>query len=61
MTYPPQYMKRGKRRNAQWMVALEFMLWPGKRPHGLAKALAYANGMTPSRLSQLTSAIRNAK
>jgi hypothetical protein len=61
MIYPPEHTKRGKRRNAQWLVAVEYLLWPRRREHGLLKALAYANGMTPSRLAQLTSQIRNAK
>jgi len=61
MTYPPNYIRKGPRRSKAWLVALEYILWPGKRPHGLLKALAYENKLTPSRLSSLASAIRNAR
>lgn len=61
MTYPPQFIRKGPRRSKAWLVALEYILWPEKRPHGLLKAMAYANGLTPSRLNSLASQIRNAK
>lgn len=61
MTYPAEYIRRGPRRSKAWLVALEYVLWPGKRPHGLLKSLAYANNLTPSRLNSLASAIRNAR
>lgn len=61
MTYPPNYIRKGPRRSKAWLVALEYILWPGKRPHGLLKAFAHANGIQPSRLNSLASAIRNAR
>lgn len=60
MNYPTQYIRKGPRRSKAWMVALEYILWPGKRPHGLLKALAYENKLTPSRLSSLATEIRTA-
>jgi hypothetical protein len=53
-------LRKGPRRSLQWLVALDYVLHPNKR-HGLLKEMAYANGMTPSRLSSLASAIRGAK
>lgn len=61
MTYPPKFIRKGPRRSKAWLVALEYILWPDKRPHGLLKALAYANNISPARLNSLASAIRNAK
>jgi len=57
MIYPPEHTRRGKRRNAQWLVAVEYLLWPRRREHGLLKAMAYANGMTPSH--EIQAAIRS--
>lgn len=34
------------------MLALEYLMWPGKRPQGLQKTLAYANGITPGSLNK---------
>ena len=52
--------RKGPRRSLQWLVALDYILHPRKR-HGLLKEMAYANGMKPSRLNSLASAIRKAK
>lgn len=52
-------LRKGPRRSLQWLVALDYLLHPNKR-HGLLKEMAYANGMTPSRLNTLASTIRRA-
>lgn len=52
--------RKGPRRSLKWLVAVDYLLHP-KKSHGLLKAMAYANGLTPSRLNSLASAIRNAK
>lgn len=62
MIYPPDFTRKGPRRNPRLhMLAVEYLLWPAPRPHGLLKALAHANGITPSRLNSMASAIRGAK
>ncbi len=33
------------------LLALEFLLWPGRRPYGLQKELAHANGVHPNQLN----------
>jgi hypothetical protein len=54
-------MRKGPPRNAKLMLlAVEYLLHP-QRKSGLLKALAYANGVTPSRLNSAASLIRNAK
>ena len=53
--------RRGPKRNpTYYLVALEYILWPGKRHHGLVKQLAYANDMTPKHLSSVIWRIRSA-
>lgn len=52
--------RKGPRRSLKWLVAVDYLLHP-KKSHGLLKAMAYANGLTPNRLNSLASAIRNAK
>ena len=52
--------RKGPRRSLQWLIALDYLLHPRPR-HGLLKEMAYANNMTPSRLSTLASTIRKAK
>lgn len=52
-------LRKGPRLSPQWLIALAYLLHPNKR-HGLLKEMAYANGMTPSRLNTLASTIRRA-
>ncbi len=61
MNYPPQFPRKWPRRSKAWLVAIEYLMWPGKRPHGLLKALAYANNISPARLNTLASTIRNGR
>lgn len=58
MTLPPDFTRKGPRRGNHWLLAVEYLLWPEPKPHGLLKALAYANNMTPRRLNSLASELR---
>lgn len=42
------------------LLALEYLLWPGRRPHGLLKQLAYSNGTCPQNLSYVIRRIKEA-
>lgn len=54
--------RRGRVRNPLLhLLALEYLLWPGKRPHGLQKSLAYANDLTPGQLNKAVNQIAKAK
>jgi len=56
VSLPP---KAGQPRNpAVTLVALEYLLWPKPRPHGLQKQLAHANGILPNNLSRAVKEIQ---
>lgn len=67
MNFPQDFTRKGPRRKGPrrkagiYMLALEYLLWPNKRPHGLQKALAYANGITPNALNKVVCSIRGAR
>jgi hypothetical protein len=51
--------RSGRPRNAiTHLLALEYLLWPGKRPSGLQKQLAYANGIEPRDLCECIQRIK---
>lgn len=60
MTLLPTPRPGPKRNQHAQLVALTYLLWPGERPHGLQKQLAYANGLTPQQLNRRLCEIRKA-
>jgi hypothetical protein len=41
------------------LLALEYILWPGKRPYGLQKQLAHANNVEPRQLNGAITRIKS--
>lgn len=42
------------------LLAIEYLMWPGKRPHGLLKELAYSNGTCPQNISYVIRRLKEA-
>jgi hypothetical protein len=53
------FRRRGRPRNEkQYRVALEYLMIPFPRPHGLLTSLAYGNNLRISQLQQAVKKIR---